>query len=81
MAAHDLPLLLISGFGAHRLLEKEAGLHVLEHAGDEKGRSRATLPLVCSRRQGVGPILFSFFLPKFARVHLLRSLQQKERSP
>jgi ATP-dependent Clp protease ATP-binding subunit ClpC len=38
MAAHDLPLLLISGFGAHRLLEKEAGLHVLEQAG----RSRAT---------------------------------------
>ena len=40
MAAHDLPLLLISGFGAHRLLEKEAGLHVLEQAGE--GRSRAT---------------------------------------
>jgi hypothetical protein len=37
-AAHELPLLLISGFGAHRLLEKEAGLHVLEQAG----RSRAT---------------------------------------
>jgi ATP-dependent Clp protease ATP-binding subunit ClpC len=33
MAAHDLPLLLISGFGAHRLLEKEAGLHVLEQPG------------------------------------------------
>ena len=33
MAAHDLPLLLISGFGAHRLLEKEAGLHVLERRG------------------------------------------------
>ena len=38
MAAHDLPLLVISGFGAHRLLDKEAGLHVLEQAG----RSRAT---------------------------------------
>jgi ATP-dependent Clp protease ATP-binding subunit ClpC len=42
MAAHDLPLLLISGFGAHRLLEKEAGLHVLEQAEDDKARSRAT---------------------------------------
>jgi ATP-dependent Clp protease ATP-binding subunit ClpC len=40
--AHDLPALLISGFGAHRLLEKEAGLHVLEQAEDAKGRSRAT---------------------------------------
>ena len=38
MAAHDLPLLMISGFGAHRLLDKETGLHVLEQAG----RSRAT---------------------------------------
>jgi ATP-dependent Clp protease ATP-binding subunit ClpC len=42
MAAHALPLLLISGFGAHRLLEKEAGLHVLEQAEDGKTRSRAT---------------------------------------
>jgi ATP-dependent Clp protease ATP-binding subunit ClpC len=41
-APHDLPLLLISGFGAHRLLEKEAGLHVLEQPDDAKGRSRAT---------------------------------------
>ncbi len=39
----DMPLLLISGFGAHRLLEQEAGLHVLERADDERGRSgRAT---------------------------------------
>jgi ATP-dependent Clp protease ATP-binding subunit ClpC len=42
VTAHDLPVLIISGFGAHRLLEKEAGLHVLEQPGDEKGRSRAT---------------------------------------
>jgi ATP-dependent Clp protease ATP-binding subunit ClpC len=36
-----LPLLVISGFGAHRHLVREAGLHVLE--GDEdRGRSRAT---------------------------------------
>jgi ATP-dependent Clp protease ATP-binding subunit ClpC len=36
-----LPLLVISGFGAHRTLAREAGLHVLE-AGDGKGRGRAT---------------------------------------
>jgi ATP-dependent Clp protease ATP-binding subunit ClpC len=37
-----LPLLLISGFGAHRLLEREAGLHVLEIAEDAGGQSRVT---------------------------------------
>jgi ATP-dependent Clp protease ATP-binding subunit ClpC len=42
IAAHELPLLLISGFGAHRLLEKEAGLHVLEQPEGEGGRNRAT---------------------------------------
>jgi ATP-dependent Clp protease ATP-binding subunit ClpC len=42
MGAQDLPALLISGFGAHRLLEKEAGLHVLEQAEDVKVRGRAT---------------------------------------
>jgi len=37
-----LPLLLISGFGAHRLLAQEAGLHVLERAEDDRGGGRAT---------------------------------------
>jgi len=37
-----LPLLLISGFGAHRILEPERGLHVLELAGDERSTTRAT---------------------------------------
>ena len=37
----DLPWLLISGFGAHRLLAQEIGLHVLELADEEKGSSRA----------------------------------------
>jgi ATP-dependent Clp protease ATP-binding subunit ClpC len=37
----DQPLLLISGFGAHRLIEKEAGLHVLERGEGENG-GRAT---------------------------------------
>lgn len=36
-----LPLLVISGFGAHRQLVREAGLHVLE-GDDGKGRGRAT---------------------------------------
>ena len=40
-APGSLPLLVISGFGAHRQLVREAGLHVLE-AGDGKGRGRAT---------------------------------------
>ena len=32
---------LISGFGAHRLLAQEVGLHVLETADEEQGSSRA----------------------------------------
>jgi ATP-dependent Clp protease ATP-binding subunit ClpC len=36
------PLLLISGFGAHRVLAQEAGLHVLELADDDKRSSRVT---------------------------------------
>jgi ATP-dependent Clp protease ATP-binding subunit ClpC len=37
-----LPLLLITGFGAYRLLERETGLHVLEISEDDGGSSRAT---------------------------------------
>jgi len=37
-----LPMLLISGFGAHRLLQREAGLHVLELLDDDRGPARAT---------------------------------------
>jgi ATP-dependent Clp protease ATP-binding subunit ClpC len=37
-----LPLLLISGFGAHRCLSQEIGLHVLELTDDGDGPSRAT---------------------------------------
>ena len=33
----DLPWLIISGFGAHRLLAQEVGLHVLELADEDKG--------------------------------------------
>ena len=40
-AAGGLPLLVVSGFGAHRTLAQEAGLHVLE-ADEDKGRGRAT---------------------------------------
>jgi ATP-dependent Clp protease ATP-binding subunit ClpC len=35
------PWLLISGFGAHRLLTREVGLHVLE-GGEDRGARRAT---------------------------------------
>lgn len=41
-ASSNLPWLLVSGFGAHRLLAQEVGLHVLEFAETEKGPSRAT---------------------------------------
>ena len=40
-AARDLPWLVISGFGAHRLLAQEVGLHVLELAEDDRGPGRA----------------------------------------
>lgn len=36
------PLLVVSGFGAHRLLVREAGLHVLESGDDGRSRGRAT---------------------------------------
>ena len=39
----DPPLLLISGFGAHRCLAQEVGLHVLDLAEDDKRGSRATV--------------------------------------
>ena len=41
VAARQLPGLLISGFGAHRLLSREVGLHVLERAEDGESASRA----------------------------------------
>ena len=37
----DLPWLLISGFGAHRLLAQEVGLHVLELADEKSSSGRA----------------------------------------
>jgi ATP-dependent Clp protease ATP-binding subunit ClpC len=40
--ARNLPILLISGFGAHRLLAQEVGLHILEIADDTNPSSRAT---------------------------------------
>jgi ATP-dependent Clp protease ATP-binding subunit ClpC len=42
----DQPLLLISGFGVYRQMEKEAGLHVLERAeGQTGGRATARVRL------------------------------------
>jgi ATP-dependent Clp protease ATP-binding subunit ClpC len=40
--AGEAPLLLIAGFGAHRVLERECGLHVLELADGHAGTGRAT---------------------------------------
>jgi ATP-dependent Clp protease ATP-binding subunit ClpC len=40
-AARNLPWLLISGFGAHRLLAQEVGLHVLDLADEASGSGRA----------------------------------------
>jgi len=37
----NLPWLVISGFGAHRLLAQEVGLHVLELADEKSGSTRA----------------------------------------
>ena len=41
-APADPPMLLVSGFGAHRVLSRECGLHVLELTEESDGASRAT---------------------------------------
>jgi ATP-dependent Clp protease ATP-binding subunit ClpC len=41
-ANKDLPVLIISGFSAHRALVRECGLHVLELPNGAKGATRAT---------------------------------------
>lgn len=43
-ADKSLPILLVSGFGAHRLLLPEVGLHVLEQ-GEDAGRATARVRL------------------------------------
>jgi len=48
----QLPTLLISGFGAHRVLALEAGLHVLETSDDDGAPARATARV----RIGVAPL-------------------------
>jgi ATP-dependent Clp protease ATP-binding subunit ClpC len=48
----ELPKLLISGFGAHRVLSIEAGLHVLEMSDDDRAPARATARV----RIGVAPL-------------------------
>jgi ATP-dependent Clp protease ATP-binding subunit ClpC len=47
-----LSWLLISGFGAHRLLAQEVGIHVLEADGDDKGHGRVAARV----RLGVAPL-------------------------
>ena len=52
-AARNLPWLLISGFGAHRLLAQEVGLHVLELADDDE-RLRPGGRAGAARRRSAG---------------------------
>jgi ATP-dependent Clp protease ATP-binding subunit ClpC len=47
-----LPWLVISGFGAHRLLVQEVGLHVHELSDEEQGASRASARV----RLGIAPL-------------------------
>ncbi|HKZ96484.1 MAG TPA: AAA family ATPase [Hyphomicrobiaceae bacterium] len=68
--ARGLPLLLISGFGAHRLLAREVGLHVLELADDEKGPSRATARV----RLAVAPLAEP--VPDRLRAALIEALER-----
>jgi ATP-dependent Clp protease ATP-binding subunit ClpC len=42
-AGPGLPLLLISGFGAHRLLAQEVGLHLLETPDEDRGSGRVAV--------------------------------------
>jgi len=41
-APSELPMLLVAGFGAHRVLSRESGLHVLELTEGANGASRVT---------------------------------------
>ncbi len=69
----DPPLLLISGFGAHRCLAQEVGLHVLDLAEDDKRGSRATVR-VCLTVAPLGDV------PEHRlRGLLLQALQQQSR--
>jgi ATP-dependent Clp protease ATP-binding subunit ClpC len=64
-----LPTLLISGFGAHRLLRRETGLHVLELA-DDGGPSRATA------RVRVAPVPLGELSPERLRRALKEALDR-----
>jgi ATP-dependent Clp protease ATP-binding subunit ClpC len=45
----ELPILLVSGFGAERVLKRECGLHVLELSGsDGSGRASARVRLAAA---------------------------------
>ena len=69
----DPPLLLISGFGAHRCLSREVGLHVLDLAEDDKRGSRATAR-ICLTVAPLGDV------PEHKlRSILLQALQQQSR--
>lgn len=57
-SARHLPWLLISGFGAHRLLSQEVGLHVLDRAADDEkaaGRVAARVRLAVAPLGDISP--------------------------
>jgi ATP-dependent Clp protease ATP-binding subunit ClpC len=53
-----LPVLLVSGFGAHRILNRECGLHILElaEAADGASRTTARLRLVATPLEELSPV-------------------------
>ena len=57
LADKSLPILVISGFGAHRLLLPEVGLHVLEQGGDG-GRATARVRLAVAPLGDLPPARF-----------------------
>ena len=52
-----LPILVVSGFGAHRLLAREVGLHVLEQT-DEAGRATARVRMIVAPLGDMPPAKF-----------------------
>jgi hypothetical protein len=62
-----LPILVVSGFGAHRLLKPEVGLHVLE-LGEDGGRATARVRMTVAPLGDMAPAKFESALKDgFAR--------------
>jgi ATP-dependent Clp protease ATP-binding subunit ClpC len=70
----DPPLLVISGFGAHRCLAQEVGLHVLDLAEDDDKRGSRATARVCLTVAPLGDVP-----EQKLRGLLLQALQQQSR--